>query len=79
MSMQNLPDFSDDFVRNVLDTTPEALMALYQERLPFEERAPRVGDRAPDFALAPLGGGELVRLSSFRGDRPVALIFGSYT
>jgi hypothetical protein len=77
--MKKPPELSDDFVRDVLNTTPEALIALYQERRPFEERAPQVGDHAPDFALAPLGGGELVRLSSFRGVKPVALIFGSYT
>ncbi len=38
-----------------------------------------VGAEAPDFELAPVAGGEPVRLSSFRGARPVALIFGSYT
>jgi len=41
-----------------------------------------VGKMAPDFALPKLHGVEgdaLVRLSSFRGKKPVALIFGSYT
>ncbi len=38
------------------------------------------GLMAPDFSLKPAtGGGDPVQLSSFRGDRPVALIFGSYT
>ena len=37
------------------------------------------GDLAPDFALEPRGGGPAVRLSSFRGKSPVALVFGSYT
>jgi len=37
------------------------------------------GEVAPDFELEPPGGGEAVTLSSFRGARPVALIFGSYT
>ena len=77
--MKPLPEFPEDFVRTVLNTTPEALRALYEERRPIEERAPGVGDFAPDFALVPLGGGEPVRLSSFRGRTPVALIFGSYT
>ena len=44
-----------------------------------------VGEPAPDFELpllddethAPLG--ETVRLSRFAGERPVALVFGSYT
>jgi hypothetical protein len=41
---------------------------------------PQVGEQAPDFELEELGReGELVRLSSYRGERPVALVFGSYT
>lgn len=39
----------------------------------------RAGDVALDFELPRLGGGGSVRLSSFRGARPVALVFGSYT
>ncbi len=41
--------------------------------------APKVGERAPDFALQDPAGVERVRLSQFYGKRPVALIFGSYT
>jgi hypothetical protein len=51
--------------------------------------APRAGEPAPDFELVVLptpgetkrkpSKAELVKLSSFRNDRPVALIFGSYT
>lgn len=37
------------------------------------------GDMAPDFDLPLHGTEEHVRLSSFRGERPVVLIFGSYT
>lgn len=44
-----------------------------------ETLAPAVGDDAPDFDLPCLGSGDSVRLSSFRGTKPVALIFGSYT
>ncbi|GAB4149047.1 MAG: hypothetical protein Fur0037_17380 [Planctomycetota bacterium] len=41
---------------------------------------PAVGDPAPDFELPMLGMmDQKVKLSSFRGKRPVALIFGSYT
>lgn len=41
---------------------------------------PGVGELAPDFTL-PLAGdrSEQVTLSSFRGKKPVALVFGSYT
>lgn len=39
----------------------------------------RTGEAAPDFALPLLDHSGAVRLSSFRGDRPVVLVFGSYT
>jgi len=39
----------------------------------------KVGDLAPDFDLKPLDGKATVKLSSFRGQKPVALVFGSYT
>lgn len=44
-----------------------------------DARAPRVGDMAPDFELSDVDGQNPTRLSSFRGDKPVALIFGSFT
>ena|SRR5579864_3433626 len=37
------------------------------------------GDMAPDFRLPVLHSQETVQLASFRGQKPVALIFGSYT
>ena len=37
------------------------------------------GEAAPDFTLASPDGAKTVRLASFRGEKPVALIFGSYT
>lgn len=40
---------------------------------------PTVGTVAPDFKLSPPDGGAMVALSSFKGHKPVALIFGSYT
>ena len=42
-------------------------------------RTPKVGDLAPDFELQDPSGRVAVRLSDFRGKRPVALVFGSYT
>ena len=44
-----------------------------------ETKAPPVGSVAPDFDLPLLGSSVRVRLSSFAGMRPVALVFGSYT
>ena len=44
-----------------------------------DEMGPCVGEIAPDFDLKRLGSDGRVRLSNFRGRRPVALAFGSYT
>ena len=44
-----------------------------------DRSAPRVGERAPDFELKDAAGEKSVRLSNFRGKRPVALVFGSFT
>ena len=38
-----------------------------------------VGYAAPDFRLPTVDRRSAVQLSSFRGDRPVVLVFGSYT
>jgi hypothetical protein len=50
--------------------------ALYRDL-----RTPKLsaGDPAFDFELPALDSGEAVRLSSFAGRMPVALVFGSYT
>ncbi len=44
-----------------------------------EEGALKVGDRAPDVSLLALDGRTRVRLSEQMGERPLVLIFGSYT
>lgn len=51
-------------------------MALLRHR---ERRVPKVGQLAPDFALKTPDGKRTIRLSSFRGKRPVVLVFGSLT
>lgn len=45
----------------------------------FAPDGPAAGAVAPDFTLAGYDGGGAITLSSFAGERPVALIFGSYT
>jgi len=57
------------------------LAALPSEWLWCEARAGELapGDPAPDFELPTLDRSGTVRLSAFRGDRPVVLVFGSYT
>jgi hypothetical protein len=45
----------------------------------YDSLAPKAGDIAPDFELRDAGGENPVRLSQFQGQKPVALIFGSFT
>ncbi len=59
--------------------TGERFARLREAMARREERAPMVGDEAPEFELPVLDRkGATVRLSELRG-KPVALIFGSYT
>jgi hypothetical protein len=51
---------------------------LFGELGSFRE-GPRVGQPAPDFALKTADGKRTVRLSQYRGKRPVVLVFGSFT
>ena len=44
-----------------------------------DRNSPKAGDLAPDFELQDPTGTTTVRLSDFRGKRPVGLVFGSYT
>lgn len=41
--------------------------------------APKAGDLAPDFTLHDISGNQFITLSDFRGVKPVALVFGSFT
>ena len=60
---------------------PVMFMVLPFETLWFRARAGalRTGDAAPDFKLPALDKSAQVELASFRGRKPVVLIFGSYT
>ena len=71
-----------DFTRMMAFTAamePERRTTLMQFLAERETLAPAIGADAPDFSLPLLGSGEKVELSSFRGQKPVALIFGSFT
>ena len=71
----------DVFGRIVAHTPLPLMMALPFETLWMHARAGAVnpGDLAPDFRLPTLDRKDTVRLSAFRGSRPVVLVFGSYT
>lgn len=66
-----MDDFTGRTVRDERDG-----YALIQAR---RGNHPKPGEPAPDFELDRHDGSGRVRLSSFRGDRPVVLIFGSIT
>jgi len=66
----------------VMARVPEPLMYLVPfKQLWFVARAGhlKVGDPAPDFSLPTRDQKARVELTSFRGQKPVVLIFGSYT
>ena len=71
----------DTFGRIMAKMPTITFIALPFEPLWMNARAGKIepGQSAPDFALKTLDGGSLVKLSSFRGERPVVLVFGSYT
>jgi hypothetical protein len=48
-------------------------------QLELDAKAPKAGDTAPDFELKDVHGETSARLSDFQGQKPVALIFGSFT
>ena len=72
-----------DTVRQMLTAAGHTLSAALRTALEVvaarDAMGPQVGTSPPDFCLKRLGTAERVRLSSFRGQRPVALVFGSYT
>jgi hypothetical protein len=61
------------------DTLSPPLRLALEAVVARDEMGPQVGDSPLDFSLKRLGSDERVRLSSFQGKRPVALVFGSYT
>jgi len=71
----------DVFGRVMMKVPMPMMMVLPFETLWKSARAGVVqpGDIAPDFRLPTLDHQSAVELSSFRGSRPVVLIFGSYT
>ncbi len=58
-------------------TLGDVMSSPFYGQLMTPELAP--GDPAFPFDLPLLEGGERVRLADFAGERPVALVFGSYT
>jgi hypothetical protein len=60
--------------------TPVVLfLGLLEGELGSMWEGPKVGQRAPDFTRPTHDGKRRVRLSEFRGHKPVVLVFGSFT
>jgi ABC-type arginine transport system permease subunit len=76
--MRQPPEVFGGVMRHVPTVT---LMVLPFRPLWLHARAGhlKVGDVAPDFDLASYDKKDAVQLSSFRGEEPVVLVFGSYT
>jgi hypothetical protein len=73
---------SPDLFSTAMSKTPGFLFMVVPFKpmwLRAREGQLKVGDVAPDFSLDRFDGGSSVRLSASRGQRPVVLVFGSYT
>ena len=68
---------------NILEAAGGRVNSIVREAMEAvvvrDEMGPRTGDVPPDFDLKRMGSEERVLLSRFKSQRPVALIFGSYT
>jgi len=75
------PDVFGRFMMRLTKLPSAVAMVLPFETLWMRARAGKLhpGDLTPDFNLPTLDHKSRVQLSSFRGSRPVVLVFGSYT
>ena len=62
-----------------MDTTIKNRQEATAWQKKHDLQAPKVGDLAPDFELYDSSGENSVRLADFREQKPVALVFGSFT
>ena len=71
----------DQFTRFMARVPPPVMRALPFQPLWLRARAGSlaVGEAAPEFELDTLDRTARVRLGSFRGQKPVVLVFGSFT
>lgn len=53
--------------------------AMREEQKAQEKYAPKIGEQAPDFTLYDPNGEQAVTLSELVGEKPIALVFGSFT
>jgi hypothetical protein len=75
----NLAGFRDGLALGALRKPSARFLAVFRGDAGSFFEGPRVGDLAPDFALKTHEGGQEIRLSGYRGAKPLVLIFGSFT
>jgi peroxiredoxin len=64
---------------NILSTTIKYMRQEKAWQNEHNPQAPKKGESAPDFELRGVDGISSFRLSDYRGKKPVALIFGSFS
>ena len=69
----------NDLVDEYKNDCSEELRTRMEGVMKRDAMGPHEGTIAPTFELKRMGSDERVDLSSFKGDRPVALTFSSYT
>jgi hypothetical protein len=73
-------DPAEDFIRRTDAMPPDQRPPHWEETRRLMLRpAPRVGEPAPDFTLVTVDGSQRITRSKFHPDRPLMLIFGSFT
>ena len=81
--LDDLPDMAVDRLTEMMKLTREQLQARYDSSAEREAASPKPGDKAPAFELERLDAtgartGDMRALTDHL-DKPVALVFGSYT
>ena len=73
-------DSAKKFIDQMDKAPPEKRVPNWESTKALMARvAPKVGDEAPDFTLPTLDGKESIKLTQHKNDRPVVLVFGSFT
>ncbi len=68
-----------DLMEEYKNDCAEELRTRLEGIMGRDQMGPHEGETPADFDLKRMGSDDRVQLGSFRGKRPVALIFGSYT
>jgi len=73
-------DIAEEVIMEMDAMPPEKQLPNWKAtRALMTREAPKVGEPAPDFRLKTFDGAKAVRLQSLWRDRPVVLVFGSWT